>query len=257
MNRLVENPADRRYQDGQGRFGKGHRVDGVLITRPEPGASQTARRVAALGLTPVVASVMAIVPAGRPIALPADFAATVLTSGNAIAACPPACHARPAFAVGSATARRAQQAGFATVIDADADAAALPARIAATIGAAGQTLFLPAARGQGLDLSAALRAQGWRVVRRVAYQADGVGTLPETARNALASRQIRSAMFFSAETSGHFVRLVRDAGLVETLGDVEAVSISERAAMALRCLPWRQVRIAARPNQDSMLVLLR
>lgn len=231
-------------------------MDGVLITRPEPGASQTARQVAALGLTPVVASVMAIVPTARPIAPPADFAATVLTSGNAIAACPAACHARPAFAVGSATARRAREAGFGTVIDADADASALPALIAATIGTEGQSLFLPTARHQGLDLSAALRAHGWRVVRRVAYQADCVGTLPETARTALELKQIRSAMFFSAETSGHFVRLVRDAGLVETLGGIEAVSISERAAVALRCLPWRQVRIAARPNQDSMLVLL-
>ncbi len=231
-------------------------MDGVLITRPEPGASQTAGRIAALGLTPILAPVLAIVPAARPIRLPGDFAATILTSGNAVAACPPACHARPAFAVGSATARLARAAGFAWVIDADADASVLPDVIAATIGAQRQTLFLPAGRTQGGALSAALRARRWRVLRRVAYQAQGVAVLPQTAITALKTQTIRSALFFSGETSAQFARLVRDAGLDENLAAVEAVSISERAAMALRLLPWRQVRIAARPNQDAMLVLL-
>jgi uroporphyrinogen-III synthase len=245
-----------RYQDGQGWFGKGDRVDGVLITRPEPGASQSARNVAALGFAAVVAPVLAIVPAADPIHLPRDFAATVLTSGNAIAACPPACHTRPAFAVGSATSRRALAAGFEQVIDADADAAALPALIDTTIGAGGQTLFLPAGRGQGGALAAALRARGWRVLRRVAYRAEPVPVLPEAAVTALQAGKIRWALFFSADTARQFVRLARYAGVVETLAAIEAVSISERTAMALSPLPWRHIRIAARPNQDAMLVLL-
>ncbi len=231
-------------------------MDGVLITRPEPGACQTGRNVAALGLMPVVAPVLAIVPAAGPIRLPGEFAATVLTSGNAIAACPPACHARPAFAVGSATARRAREAGFEHVIDADADAAALPALIDAAIGARNQTLFLPVGCGQGGALSAALRARGWRVLRRVAYQAEPIAALPENAVTALQAGKIRWALFFSAETARQFVRLARDAGVVETLAAIEAVSISERTAMALSALPWRHIRIAARPNQDAMLVLL-
>jgi uroporphyrinogen-III synthase len=231
------------------------RVDGVLITRPEPGASQTANHIAALGLTPVMAPVMDIVPGG-PIRLPAGFAATILTSGNAIAACPPACHGRPAFAVGTATARRAREAGFTQVADADADAAALPALIGTTIGMRGQTLFLPAGRGQGGALSAALRAQGWRVVRRVAYRTEPAASLPEAAIAALQAGKIRWALFFSAETARQFVRLAHGAGVVETLAAIEAVSISERTAMALSALPWRHIRIAARPNQDAMLVLL-
>jgi len=63
-------------------------------------------------------------------------------------------------------------------------------------------------------------------------------------------------MFFSGETSRHFVRLLRAAGLVEAVRNVEAVSISERAAVALRPLPWRRISVAAKPNQDAMLALL-
>jgi uroporphyrinogen-III synthase len=231
-------------------------MDGVLITRPEPGASQTARTVTSLGLVPVVAPALAIVPAAEPIRLPGQFAATILTSSNAIAACPEICRRRLAFAVGSATARRAQDAGFEQVIDANADADALPPLIDATIGARNQTLFLPSGRGQGGALSAALRARGWRVFRRIAYQADPVPALPEAAITALQAGKIRWALFFSSETARQFVRLARDAGVAETLIAVEAVSISERTAMALSALPWRHIHTAARPNQDAMLVLL-
>jgi uroporphyrinogen-III synthase len=63
-------------------------------------------------------------------------------------------------------------------------------------------------------------------------------------------------MFFSGDTSRHFVHLLSAAGLVDAVANVEAVSISERAAVALRTLHWRRIRIAARPNQDAMLALL-
>jgi uroporphyrinogen-III synthase len=63
-------------------------------------------------------------------------------------------------------------------------------------------------------------------------------------------------MFFSGETSRHFVRLLRAAHLVAAIRDAEAVSISERAAVALRPLPWRRIHVAAMPNQDAMLALL-
>lgn len=236
---------------------KGACVNRVLITRPEPGATQTARRLAALGFEPVVAPVMTIVPAETPVRLPGQFAATVLTSRNAVPACPAACLDRPAFTVGSATAARAREAGFTRVIDADADAAALPGVIAATLGRERQRLFLPTGLGQGTDLAKALRDQGFRVLRRVAYRAAPVAALPEAALRHLQNRNIQIALFFSGETARAFVRLILAAGLTETVADIEAVSISERSAMALRGLPWRRISVAARPNQDAMLVLLK
>lgn len=238
----------------RGRFDKSSSLKRILITRPEPGASQTAARLTALGLTPIVASVLSIVP--RPIVVPAHVAATVLTSGNAIPACPESLHSRPAFAVGSATARRAVEAGFVDVRDADGDAVKLAKLVAATLSPSEGTLLLPAALGQGIDLASTLRAKGFKVFRRVAYQAQPVACLPEPAAAALQRGDLTGITFFSGETARHFVRLVRAAGLSETVRNVEAVSISERTAVALRGLPWRRVRIAAKPNQDSMLVLL-
>jgi uroporphyrinogen-III synthase len=198
---------------------------------------------------------VAAVPVGP--SLPENVSATVLTSRNAVPGCPESCFAKPAFTVGSATAAAARSAGFVNVIDADADASVLPDLIADTISASGQTLFLPVGRGLGGDLTRALRLRGFRVIRRVAYQTAAAAALPGDAAAHLRQEDLSAALFFSAETARTFVRLVQAAGLTGSVADVEAVSISERSAMALRSLPWRRISIAAKPNQDAMLVLLK
>jgi len=229
-----------------------------------------------MGHRPVLAPLLTVRPVMHRILPPDGFAATVLTSANAVAACAPACHTRPAFAVGSATAERARAAGFREVIDANADAAALPDLIVATIGAPGrpavgeggratgsrraaasQSLLLPVGRLQGMALAAALRAKSYRVSRRVAYHAVAVGVLPQAAHDALKAQELTVALFFSTETAKIFVRLVQAAGLAEAVSGVTAVAISERAAAPLTSLPWQRIAVAARPNQDAMLVLVR
>jgi uroporphyrinogen-III synthase len=183
-------------------------------------------------------------------------AAILLTSRNAVSACDRSLHDRPVFAVGTATATNAKEAGFSQVFDAEGDAAALADLVAATLTPADGTLLLPTGKGQGGDLAALLRRRGFRVARRVAYHASGVPMLPDAAAAPLRHGQLAVAMFFSAETARHFVHLLEAAQMTEAVRDVEAVSISERAAMPLRPLPWRRIRVAAKPNQDAMLGLL-
>ncbi|MDR3532838.1 MAG: uroporphyrinogen-III synthase [Rhodopila sp.] len=227
----------------------------VLITRPEPGATQTAGRLRALGFFPVIAPLLSI--AARDVRAPDDVAATLLTSRNAVAACPPSLRDRPIFAVGTATAACAAEAGFSRVFNADGDASALANLVADTLSPGDGSLLLPTGQGQGTELATSLRRRGFRVVRRVAYQAVGVSALPEVAATHLRQHQLAAALFFSAETARLFVRLVQADGLAEAVCDVEAVSISERTAVALRPLTWRRVSVAAKPNQDAMLALLK
>ncbi len=160
------------------------------------------------------------------------------------------------MAVGTSTAARAAEYGFRHVVNADGDASALLNLVAANLAPADGSLFLPTGQGQGTELVASLRRLGFRVIRRIAYKVALVPTLPEPAAIQFQRGQLTVAMFFSGETSRHFVRLLRKAGLIEAVSDVHAISISERAATALRTLPWRRVSVAAKPNQESMLVLL-
>lgn len=227
----------------------------VLVTRSEPGATQTAARLTALGLFPIIAPVSLII--ARDLRAPDHVIATLLTSRNAVAACPQSLHKRPVFAVGTATATLATELGFCRVFNSEGDAGTLANLVADALSPEHGSLFLPSAQGQGLVLAASLRRRGFHVIRRVAYQAVYVPDLPEAAAIDLRQGRLAAAMFFSGETSRHFVRLVQAAKLVNAVRNIEAVAISERAAVALRLLPWRRISVAVKPNQDAMLALLK
>lgn len=231
-------------------------TDGVLITRPEPGASDTAARVAARGFRPIIAPLLEIrelptllPPSGR-------VQAMVAASSNAIPPLPASHRHLPLFAVGEATAASARAAGFAQVASADGDAAALATLVARSCDRHAGPLLLACGRGQGKVLAADLRRRGFAVVRRVVYAAAPMDSLPGAARDALAGGGLRAAMFFSAATARQCVTLVHAAGLDQAVRRIEALAIGPPAAMALQALPWRRIRIAARPNQDAMLALL-
>jgi uroporphyrinogen-III synthase len=158
--------------------------------------------------------------------------------------------------VGHSTARQARQAGFAIVESADGDARALAALVLDRVDPAAGSLLLVSGRGQGITLAAALRSAGHRVIRRVTYTAIPATQLPEPAAALLRAGEAHVALFFSAETARTYVRLVRRAQLSDHVKTCEAVAIGGPAGVALEGLPWRRIRVAARPNQDEMFALL-
>ncbi len=231
--------------------------DGVLITRPEPGAGDTAKLVAALGYQPIVAPLLQIRPLRTALPPSAHVQAILVTSGNAIPLLPPSHHHLPLLAVGDATAARARSAGFVQVSSAAGDATALAAMVAQSCRRGAGPLLLACGRDQGTALAATLRAQGFAVVRRVIYAAAPATDIPAAARKALTSGDVEAALFFSADTARCCVELLRAGRLHDAVRAVDALAISERTAVALQPLTWRRIRVAIQPNQDAMLALLR
>jgi len=228
----------------------------VLITRPEPGATETARRITALNRVPVIAPLMTIRRVSAELPDPRQLQAVLASSRNAVA-CLPSTHRRlPLLAVGDATAERALRSGHSDVRSAAGDAKALAALAARLCDPRGAPLLLATGRGQGLDIEAALHKLGFQVVRHTVYAAEPVAALPEAALRSFLDRQLGAALFFSAETARVFVRLARDAGLVREVASVDALTIGRLAAEVLAPLQWRRVRVALRPNQDELLALL-
>jgi uroporphyrinogen-III synthase len=186
-------------------------------------------------------------------ALPRAVQAILVTSGNALPGL--AASATPLLAVGDVTAERARAHGFANVLSAGRDAVALAELAAARLTPADGPLLLACGRGQGQAICADLRARGFRVLRRVTYEAAPVGVFPAAAGAALGAGGVHAAIFLSAETARIFARLL-PAGLRPHLRDVMAVAIGKSAAEALNALPWRQVRLARTPTLDDVLALL-
>ena len=228
----------------------------ILVTRPEPGATETAMRLEATGFAPVLAPALTIRKLPAKLPNPSQVAAVLVTSGQAIPAIPSHFHGTALLAVGDATAARARRAGFTDVVSAAGDATDLAA-LAAARCPVGVTLLLATGRGLGHPLAAALRAAGFRVIRRSLYAPVPARRIPAPATAALKAGTIRAVLFFSGDSAAAFVAMIEHGALTEAVRNADAISISPSAAVALRRLPWRRILVADRPNQDSMLALLR
>ena len=228
----------------------------MLVTRPEPGATETVARLEALGFQAVPAPVMSI--KRMPASLPASglVTAVLVTSGQAVPALPADYRCLPLFAVGDATATRAKQAGFADVTSAAGDAGDLADAVRASVRP-GTTLLLVTGRGLGQTLAGSLRMAGYAVIRRSVYRPAPIRRLTSPAIDALRSGRLHAAMFFSADSAARFAVMVERAALQDIIGNSDAVAISQATAVALQSLPWRRILVATRPNQDAMLALLR
>lgn len=228
----------------------------VLITRPEPGAAETAAAVAALGWRPVLAPALVLAPLPPPGGLRAPAQALLLPSRAAARALPGVSRDMPVLAVGSGTAAEASAAGFRHVTAAEGDAASLAAQAAATLDPRAGPLLLAVGQGYSTALADALRAHGFSVRRRVVYAARPADSLPEPALAALRAGEVRAALFFSPRSAGVTMALLRQAGLAETVGDVAALALSARIATALAGLPWQVIRATPTPEPMALLALL-
>jgi len=216
----------------------------VLITRPEPGAVETATACVALGWTPILAPPLLLRPC-PPAGLP-SAQALLLTSRAAARALRPL--ALPVLAVGEGTATEARAQGFADVRAAAGDAAALARQAAECLDPAAGPLLLAVGRGYGAELASSLRQHGFRVIRRVVYAAEPATDLPKAAQAALAQGQVSAALFTSPRGARITLALLHRAGLTGAVRGIRALALSPRIAEALAVLPWARVETTPQPD---------
>ena len=217
-------------------------ADRVWITRAQPGADRTARRLTALGYEPVVAPVLTLRPLPFDPPAPDAVAALAFTSANGVAAFAQAAvpfHAMPVFTVGAATAEAARAAGFTNVQSADGDAHDL-ARLL-TEAATGPVLA-PGALQPAADLQA-LTGPAVRIAPLPVYDAIATDT-PAPAFDTVLIHSPRAGRAVAARLTPEAAR-----------GHI-AVAISSAAAQPLTALPFTEIRTAAAPNEAALLALL-
>jgi uroporphyrinogen-III synthase len=225
----------------------------VLVTRAEPGAADTARRLAALGHEALIAPMLRIEIAPDPVSLN-DARAILFTSTNGVRALSVLSSARPeSFCVGEATAEAARAAGFSPVHSADGDLNALASLVATTLHPADGNLFHAAGADLAGDLAGLLRARGFDVRVHTCYRAVEADALEADIEEALATSAVDAVMFHSARGVAAFVKLAKR---LPTTARIDALCLSEAVADAARASPWRRVLSAKAPRESELLSLL-
>jgi uroporphyrinogen-III synthase len=220
-------------------------VTGLLILRPEPAASETAARAAAMGLAAVAAPIFVVQPlAWRP-PDPADFDAILLTSANGArfgeSGVQGLLHLT-CYAVGEASAGAARAAGFADVRTGSGDGDAAVAL--ATADGASRLLHLCGRERKPLG------APGVSITSCTVYAADALPALPASALKALSDGAI--VLLHSPRAAAHFAALVDAAALRRETIALAAISES---ALAAAGSGWLTQAAAEEPRDDALLEL--
>lgn len=223
----------------------------VLVTRSEPGASETAKRLQAAGHQPIVEPLFAIAPID--VDLP-EFDALAFTSLNGVrrfAALSPRRDA-PVFCVGARTAATAREAGFTEVMSAEGDVTALENLVRDRLPEGARLLHAGNEESRG-DLTGRLVAAGVTAQFVALFRAEPVASPgPALARQIAGKPAFDVALIHSPRAAVILADMLRAAAKPAAF-DVAAISVA--AAAPLDGLVGRKV-IAASPNEDALFSAL-
>ncbi len=240
----------------------------ILVTRPAEDAEPLAAWLRARGFDASIEPMLDIVWIDGP---PLDLEgvqALLFTSANGVRGYARRTDRRDrtVYAVGDATAAASRAIGFTEVESASGDVYALADLVRARCARDGGALLHVAGRTLAGDLAGMLSESGFSVRREPLYDAIPSDRLSDHTAGLLRTGKLDGVLFFSPRTARSFVRLVVEAGLLDCCRTVDALCLSPAVAEAARTYsvldgdlgvtPWQDVRVAPRPEQDSLLGLL-
>jgi uroporphyrinogen-III synthase len=223
----------------------------VLVTRPPEQAAPTAKRLSALGHSPICAPALEVVPLAP--ALPeGPFDLILATSAQAFAGLRPSSilRAAPLACVGDKTAAAAQAAGFTPRIVAPR-AEALSERLTFE-WEPGSALYL-AGRERKPLLEDNLRAAGWRLAILQTYDARPVESWPAEITEALKKGEIDAVLHYSPRSAAAALALIGAEGAAR----LSHYCLSEDVAANCRTFARpEKIFVASQPDEEALMTLL-
>jgi uroporphyrinogen-III synthase len=229
----------------------------LLLTRPREDSQTLAEILRARGHVPLIEPLLDIrfddnvmIDAGR-------YRAVLATSANGIrglmrtqAIAP--LRRLPLFAVGPATARQAETAGFGLIHTAGGDVDRLGAFVANSLPTTGKPLLHVSGKAAAGDLKAALAARGYDVERIIMYEAVKATGFSPAALVFL--RHPGGVLLYSPRTAAIFARLA--TALDDLSPELNVYCLSRAVADKLTALKSMTIHVAKHPDQKALLDLL-
>jgi uroporphyrinogen-III synthase len=232
----------------------------VLITRPEPDNAATADALHRGGFDVLLAPLLQFQALPFRHDATARHAGLIVTSANALRAVrnhplTAAFRDAPLFAVGDRTADAARGSGFAQVVSADGDLAALRKLVVGQVTPARRKaplLYLAGSDVSG-DIAAELQKSRIAVVTLTVYRMVAVDRLPAEVTEAFAAHRIEAVLHYSGRSAQSFVAALRAAGLEVAGLAVPQICMSDAVGRVLREAGATRVMSAERPQETAMI----
>lgn len=232
----------------------------VLVTRPQPGASRTMRRLQGLGFEPI------LLPLTETVALPVDASAVgdnavavAITSANAVRHAPKgliaALAALPCHAVGARTAEAARAAGFLSVSKGPGDAEKLAEVIVA--GLSGKAIVYLTGRVRFPAFETRLRQASVEVRAIETYDTVFLNYSDDEICARLSGQAVDAMLLYSAKAAAALHTLVNRPELRDLFENARVFALSERIAGTFGDGAGKKIVVAREPHEEALLELLR
>lgn len=230
----------------------------MLVTRPEPDASETAARLAALDIEARVCPLLKHETLATSLPEAKGFAGLALTSSNALRALEERQALAPflglrVFAVGDRTADHARACGFAQVESAGGALADLAERLAHA--RPNGPVFYPAGRNLSGDLAKSLAPYGVMVITAQVYAMNAVSALPDSVIDDLNGGALAAALFHSRRAAETFAALAAPRLGRKVQRQLGMLCLSENVAEPLIDAHFVRIGLADHPSEEAMMGL--
>ncbi len=226
----------------------------VIITRAEPGNSETAARVEERGLPYLKAPMLTLQASGHELPDLSGVQGVLFTSANGVRAFCAASERRDvtAWCVGPATLEEARSSGFTVRKHGDGNAQDLAELVIGQAAPEAGTLLHVANSAAAGNLADTLRGAGFETVFAPLYDAVATFELAAPVQNALRGGAACAVLIHSAKGAEAFGALTKEA---DCAGH-HLVAVSAAAARPLMSRTFEQVHLAERPNEEALMAAL-
>ncbi len=192
-----------------------------------------------------------------------DFQAVLMTSANApdildvlqkdISVFLPL----PCFCVGAATGAAARAVGFIDTRCGATDSANLAEQIVTTLKDKTRPILHIAGEVVNGKARNILAENGFTVESWTVYRASAVEDFTPETREAFVRGEFAAIPVFSPRSARILVSVIEKNKLVQACHSILVVGLSQTVADVLQTLPWRRLRVAAKPEEEAVLTCLK
>ena len=227
----------------------------IIVTRAEPGASETIARLRGMGRTVISSPILSLHERSDvPIAPTSDLSGLVFTSANGVRvfAAREQDRSLTAWCVGPATAEAAQVAGFQTVMESAGNAEDLANYIAEHSAPDEKPLLHVANTAATGTLKSTLEMHGFTVEFAGLYEMRPATELPSDVQDLVHRKAPAILLIHSNKGATAFANLLPSQTYETWIG----VGISKQATGPLQSLQLQATFLAEIPNEDGLLSAL-
>jgi uroporphyrinogen-III synthase len=232
----------------------------VVVTRPEPSAGRTADRLMNLGHQPILLPLTRALhrPEIAETALKKPHAALALTSAEAARVLSSVDCLSPyldevLYAVGEATARAAEEAGFRKILKGPGTGSELARLVLADAPIFDAPLLYLAGRPRSASFEEGLRAAKMPLAVAEIYEMIPIA-YDENTMNRILEHPVDAVLLYSRENARLFFELM--APFADALSNAQIICLSDNVAAAVPPEFHRKIKIAAHADENGLLALL-